>query len=73
MAKEMRVFAWTPEKIRIATNMVKAEKCAKDIMEAVGCSKKCAYKFIRTISPTEIDGEFREFILKKKGPKKSDR
>ena len=47
-------FVWTPEKITVATNMVKADKSAKDIVEAIGCSKSCAYKFVRTISPSEI-------------------
>ena len=66
-------FRWTEEKIAIATNLVKAGKSAKELTTAIGCKKSCANNFIRKILPEEVDGDFRSFVIKKKGKKPSDK
>ena len=66
-------FKWTDEKIAIATNMVKAGKSAKELSSAIGCKKSCAYNFIQRIVPEEVNGDFKPFVVKKRGKKPKDK
>jgi len=64
---------WTKEKIETAKRLCERGYKPKDIACATGMSLRASQQFYSDIFPDEDGGQWRDFVIGKRGPKKKDK